>query len=270
MVTIFIPVLLLGAGNTADFWKAVWPMGILVVLALGGMNMYFVLNRRMINYLEKEDWPALSEYLEKKIFQEGRYSRRNVRLLSQSYLVLGNFEAVLRLESKVTELKPDLAAENVLLFTSARLLDNTAENAPNKAVEYLKSCLENKNAADVYSGDMEWIRWYYGFSMIRVKTPGKSFIDDALAIFGDLALNAKDIPVAGLSVYFICQTMGKNFCAGDNLYDAAETGKARVQKKVKTIKRWQRKVDKLTSEVHGIIIKTYLNETGLWLFPAGK
>jgi hypothetical protein len=149
---------------------------------------------RLFSLLKKEDWPALANYLEKRIYTDGKYSARDVRLLAHSYIVTGDFDAAARLEKEVASAKPALLDEFALMFGTARVLGG---NKP-ATVEFFKERMEKGNA----SGS-EWFRWYYGFSL---SLDGLTL--QAQAVFGDLASGAKDLIVTGLSAYFLSEILG--------------------------------------------------------------
>jgi len=262
---VFFPVFFLGQGIIADLWKTVWPFGILVILTLVLMNWFFLSNGRLFALLQKEDWPALTAYLEQRIYTKRRFTRQNVKLLAQSYLLQGNFGEIIQFERRIAAAKPFLAEENVLIFGAARLLGDAA------ASQYFKSLLDRKPPSEY----AEWIRWYYGFSLVFTGADekvrfDKSRFEEALNVFGELAKEAKDSVISGLCAYVLCRTLGNNFPADSELYTAAAEGKNRVLKTVKTLKKWQKRTKKLTEEVHGVIINKYLDEAGAWIFGATK
>jgi hypothetical protein len=252
---IVFPAIFLGTGLTADFWRAVWPMALLTVLALAGMNVYFFKNRRLFSLLKKEDWPALADYLEKRIYKDGKYSSRDVRLLVHSYIVLGNFDATVRLENKIAPEKPALLDELALMFGAARVLGG---NKP-AAVEFFKDRLEKGNVPDG-----EWFRWFYGFSLFLAGSSGQ-----AQAVFGELAAEAKDVIVTGLSAYFLSEHLGDRpadtSAVAGNLSRAKE-GAGRVRKGTGSLAQWGKRAAKVTTEMHGAIIRKYIADAGEWIF----
>ena len=110
------------------------------------------------------------------------------------------------------------------------------------------------------AGDSEWLRWYYGFSLL----PGKQY-EKAAPVFAALAASAKDILAAGLAAYLLKETAMGSPESAQWTAKAAE-GKDRVQKAVKSAANWEKKSVKLTAEVHGAIIKKYLDDAGVWIF----
>jgi hypothetical protein len=211
------------------------------------MNVYFFRNLRLFSLLKKEDWPALANYLEKRIYTDGKYSARDVRLLAHSYIVLGDFDAAARLEQNLATSKPALLDEFALMFGCARVLGG---NIP-AAVEFFNDRLKKGNV----SND-EWFRWYYGFSLSLTGST-----EQAQAVFGELAAGAKDATVIGLSAYFLSEILGIR--PADN---RAEEGVGRARKGIVSIEEWKKKAAKVETAVHGAIIRKYIAEAGEWLF----
>jgi hypothetical protein len=240
-----VPMMVLGtSGMTADFWRVLWPTGLIAVLALAGMNVYFFKNLRLFSLLKKDDWPALADYLEKRIYRDGKYSSRDVRLLAHSYIVTGDFDAAARLEKNVAAAKPALLDEFALMFGVARVLGG---NKP-ATVEFFKERLEKGNVSEG-----EWVRWYYGFSLSLAGSSGQ-----AQTVFGDLAATAKDVIVTGLSAYFLSEVLGNS--------PAAKEGAGRVRRETGSLAQWGKRTAKVTTEVHGAIIRKHIAEAGEWIF----
>ena len=260
---VVFPVIILGTGLTVNFWLAVWPAGIVTILALGGMNIYFIKNRRLFSLLKKEDWPALADYLEKKVNKDGKYTSRDIRLLTHSYIVLGDFESAARLENNVALAKPALLEEYALVFGAARILGG---NAP-AAVEFFKNRLDKgEGGTGQQSGQRLqsgcWLRWYYGFSLILARS-----FDEAQTVFIELAAGVKDPVVAGLSAYFLSEVLGKD--RAECVVRAKEAA-GKIRKDVRSLDVWNTKAATLEKEIHGVIIKRYIDETGQWLFRGDR
>ena len=246
------PALLFEKGLAAEFLRMVWPLGLILLLAIGTVNIMYLRNRKLLSLLDKGDWPALADYLEKKIYQDGKYSSRHVRLLAQSFLIQGNFDAAMGLKDKVAAVKPALLEANALFFGVAYLLGGKADIA----VEFFKERLDKGQSAD-----NEWIRWYYGFSLMI-----GGYLELAEGVFEKLASDSRDVFITGLSAYFLADKLGKNSLAQAEWRVHADAGKSRVRKIVKTAGKWEKKAQKMKAEVCGAIIRKYIDEAGIWIF----
>ena len=252
MVTAFIPVFYLETGMTASYLRVLWPFILIILLILGGMNAFFISNRRLFRLLESEDWPALHEFLEEKIYREKRYSARYVRLLAQTCLAVGDFSGAARLESLIALVKPALVDENALVFGIARILGKDEAGA----VDFFHNQLEKKS-----SQDPEWLRWFYGFSLVL-----GGYHEKAGDIFEELSVNAKNIVVTGLSAFLLSQILAKYAPGHVEWYARTAEVKNRVVKILKSADKWKKKADKTQAEVQGSVIRKYLENAGEWLF----
>jgi uncharacterized membrane protein len=58
-----LPLFVMGPGFAGDFWASAWPLGLILLGALVGLNVFYFSRKRLYYLLEREDWPALQEYL---------------------------------------------------------------------------------------------------------------------------------------------------------------------------------------------------------------
>jgi len=272
-------ILFMGKGQMTETVRYIWPLGIAIILSLGVMNTVYMLNRKLLALLENEDWPALTAYLEKKIYEEGMYKPRYVKLLIQSCLATGNFDGAVNIKNRLTAVKPSLVEDNALILGTAYLLggDSAGKAAgiatgaaagipAAAAVEFLRERLEKGQ-----SEEMDWLRWYYGFSLILTGA-----YEQAGTVMGELAAdvpsahlplaNARDILVTGLAAFVLTELTRKSPTAPAEWRIKAEEGKSRVRKTLKTAGRWARKAEKLKTEIHGAVIKNYVDKTGAWIW----
>jgi hypothetical protein len=216
------------------------------------MSIFFFFNYRLFLLLEREDWPALAYYLEQKVYVKGRYSFRNVRLLASSYLVISDFQSVLKLESKTLLAKSSLVAKNVLIFGAARILNGKHDESVAFFKSYLGKCGKN---------DKQWVRWFCGFSQLL----GGAFTN-AEPDFLSLAVTSDSILITGLSAYFLQNVILKYSLNAQKCQETAENGRERIRKAVATAENWKKEADKMEAEIHIAVIKKYIDSAGTWLF----
>ncbi|MDR1586324.1 MAG: hypothetical protein LBS57_02575 [Treponema sp.] len=236
----------------ADFRRALWPLILILLLALLGFNLFYLLNRRLFKLLEREDWPALVDYLERKVIHGGRYPRRLVQLLANSYLVMSDSRGILNLENKLALAKPALLEENALVFGAARILSGDSAGA----ADFFQVRLEKGKA-----GELQWIRWYYGFSRLLSGDFGRAETE-----FKALAASSSDALITGLSAYFLSTSLLKYSGNRDECRQLAAEGKGRVRKALREIAGWNREAARAAADVHAAIIRKYIDEAGVWLF----
>jgi len=216
------------------------------------MSIFFFINYRLFSLLEREDWPALAYYLEQKIYVKHKYSERNVRLLASSYLVISDFQSVLKLEGKAMLAKPSVIYKNLLIFGAARvLIGNHAD-----AAAFFKS-----NLGKCEKDDKEWVHWFYGFSQLL-----SGVYNEAEQEFSSLAASSNNVLITGLSSYFLQNTIKKRSTNPDKCVETAKNGRERTIKSIKTLENWRKEIKKMEAEIHIAVIKKYIDEAGKWLF----
>jgi hypothetical protein len=251
-VVALAPVFLFGFQAAVSFWRSGWPLALVLAAALISLNAFFLLNRRLFKLLEREDWPALIDYLEQRVIQKGRYSPRLVRLLLNSYLVMSASGGVMKLENKLALAKPALLEEHALVFGAARILEGDSKGA----AEFFQLRLEKGK-----NGDAQWLRWYYGFSLTLTGA-----FDRAEAEFRTLTAASGDALITGLSAYFLSAVLSKHSSSAAECRSLAGEGRERVQKALKNPEGWKREAARIETEVYAAVVKKYIDEAGRWLF----
>jgi hypothetical protein len=249
-----LPFIILGQGFAGGFWRSAWPLGAVLLLALIALDIFYFANRKLFRLLEREDWPALADYLESRVIRKGRYSPRLVRLLANTYVVMSDPVSVMNLENKLSLAKPRLVERNALIFGAAHILGGD----PAGAVKFFSARIEK---GLVKGQDALWVRWYYGFSLLQSRQ-----FDKAAAEFRVLAFESADARVAGLSAYFLSANIMKNSSDPLDNKQASEEGRRRVRETVKNLREWEAETAKIETEVHAAILRNYLGEAGAWLF----
>jgi len=197
----------------------------------------------------------LAYYLEHKIFVKNGYSERNVRLLASSYLVISDFQSVLKLENKAALARPSVINKNILIFGTARILSGSHADAAAFFKLHMEKC-DKKNKA--------WVRWFYGFSQLL-----SGEFNQAEPVFSLLAVSSDNALITGLSAYFLNNSIEKRSISPKKCHEIAENGRRRVTDVVKTVENWRKEADKVGAEIHIAIIKKYIDEAGKWLFSKG-
>ncbi|MDR2111247.1 MAG: hypothetical protein LBP32_08050 [Spirochaetaceae bacterium] len=254
-VVLILPIFVAGIGFARDFWVLSWPLVVLLLLILAGINLFYFSQKTLFFLLEREDWPALAQYLEDRVLRKGRYAPHLVRLLANTYLVLSDTASVAVLERKTAAVKPRLVTDNALIFGVARILSG---DAPGAAAFFRESLDSGK------SRPAEWVRWYYGFSLLldrRFQAAGEQFTI--------LARESRDAALTGLSAFFLAATIRSNASGGEPEFMAAALeGRDRVRKSFPSRASWDREAGKTRTEVHTAVLTKYIREASGWLYAA--
>jgi len=252
LTVVLLPSLLAEPEFVINLQKLIVPLLILMAIILTCMALFFIVNYRLFSLLEREDWPALSYYLEQKIYVKGRYSVQNVRLLASSYLVISDFASVLKLEGKTLLAKPSVVEKNALVFGAARILSGNQK----EAAFFFKKYMDKGN-----SRTKQWIHWFLGFSQLL----GGVF-SIAEQEFSSLAVSSDNTLITGLSAYFLGNSLLKHSQKPEECRFIVENSRSRIVKALKNINNWKREADRSANEVHVAIIRKHIDEAGKWLF----
>jgi hypothetical protein len=248
-----MPFIALGGSYAAVFWRSNWPLALALVAVLSLIDAFFILNWRLFSLLEREDWPALSHYLEGRVVGKGRYDPRLVRLLANTYLVLSDAASVVELEKKVAAAKPRLLSSNALVFGVARVLLNKSDDTIAFFAERRKS--PGRDSA-------EWVEWYYAFALLL----GKRF-DEAAEVLIPLSASAKDAVVAALCAFFLEDTLSRAVSARSaDCLAAATAAASRVKAKLPNRAAWEKELAKARADIHVVVLTKSLEEAGERLY----
>jgi hypothetical protein len=257
-----LPMAVLGKTIALEFIKNCWYLVPLVLALLVVIDCYFAINSRIYMLLEKEDWPALIQELEQRVFSKSRYNSRLVKLLAASYLVISDARAVTELERKLAIAKKRLVNENALVFGAARILCKDSEGA----VEFFAARIpETGSKANALGRNRnEWIRWYFGFSLLLARR-----FEESADCFIIIAREGCNPVLTGLSAYFLEETLALFLPRRKELREEAVLGKARVLEKLKNRKAWEKELESIKSEVYAVVLTSYIGKAADYLFKKG-
>jgi hypothetical protein len=241
-----------GTEFAASFQYITLPLLIIMGLLLVFITVFFLLNYRLLSLLEREDWPALSYYLEQIIYVKNRYNARNVKLLASSYLVITDYASVNKLESKAMLAKPSVVEKNALVFGAARVLGGDNKGAAAFFHTYM-------NKGNRY--ERQWMHWFYGFCQLL----GGEF-NSSEKEFMSIAAASSDAILTGLSSYFLQGSLAKYSLKQEECCSIADIGRRRVNAALKNINDWTKEADRLGTDMHVAIVRKYIDEAGLWLY----
>jgi len=236
----------------ANFQYITLPLLSFMVLLLIFMSIFFFLNYRLLSLLEREDWPALAYYLEQKIFVKNRYKNRNVRLLASSYLVISDYQSVLKLEGKAALAKPAVVVKNVLVFGAARILSGNHT----EAADFFRNHIEKTKGKE-----NQWVRWFHGFSYLLAGN-----FTSTEPIFLSLTVSSNDALITGLSAYFLNTSLAKYSLDSQKCIKSSETARERVIRVIRNSDHWKKESERMGTEIHIAIIRKYIDAAGKWIF----
>jgi hypothetical protein len=235
------------------FFGSLWPAALVFLAPLLGLDLFYSRNSRLLSLLEREDWPALVQYLEHRVLKKGRYRPSLVRLLANTYLVLADAAAVISLENKLALVKPSLVGANLLTFAAARVLSRDYAGA----ARFLESRtgLPRGKAAD-------WPRWYYGFALLLDHR-----FSGAADQFAALARDGAEPAVIGLAAYLLVNNLARALPDRRlELTAAAMDGRSRLKKAFPRRETWDKQLSRAWEDVHIAILSNHISQTTGWLY----
>jgi hypothetical protein len=263
------PFVALGPRSAGVFWQSAWPVAVFLFLVMIAMNLFYALNFRLYHLLEREDWPALVGYLEKRIIEKGRCHSFGVRLLANTYLLLSDNEAFANLENKVAAVKPALLENLALVFGTGRLIRRDYAGAVRFFDDRLAARDKKKRApgaanAAVRSAPAEslWLFWYSGFALLF-----NARYAAAAERFAELARTTKDPMVTALAAWFLERILVKALPEQQGEFAVlAEDARKRVKILLPRRSAWDKKTETIRDEIYAIPISGYLQSIADWLY----
>ena len=247
LTVFFMPLLLMGREQFSIFFDKNWYVGCLFLTALGGFNIYFLGNWKLFQYLEKEDWIALNDYLEKKIFSDKRLRNNYVRLLINSYLVTTNIEGIARLQTFLDGKGSHLVKRFALQFGIPFLI----RKKPEEAEKYFGRLLSQKRVTGIH-----WIRWNYAFSLMQLKQ-----FEGAKKEFLEITNGTKEPVLLVLSLYIL-----------DSFHELPVSTKVDLEKRIEELKKrftpsgLEKQIDREKGKMHVVVLSKIIDEAAAWLF----
>jgi hypothetical protein len=249
LVIFFTPLLMLGQDWFGVFWGRNWIIAVVFVVTLGGVDAYFLLNWRLFSGLEREDWPGVASFLEKRIFRRGPVSGTRVRLLLNTYLVTSNTEGIRALEAYLVKSRPSLVARFSLSFGIPHLLadDHRASE------EFFRGLLARPRVAD-----RDWVAWNRAFCLLQMKSQ-----DEARAELSALADRVTD-PVLLLLVIYLLDVLARAEPSLEKRVGELRDRLARGQ----TPATFQKHIEKSAGNMQVVVLSKLLSDAVQWLFAS--
>ena len=184
-----IPLIAFGPEYSQMAWGRNWIITVLFVVFISGLDLYFILNWKLFNLLEKEDWPLLVAYLEERVYKKKRYSKKNLGLLINAYISVSNLDKIKRLETEMRAGAPKIVPYFALYLGTPYILENDLKKCASFFEEFI-------NIPEVRFG--EWIRWCYAFSLVSLDK-----LEESRDLFMGLLNTSKNDIIILLTLYLI-------------------------------------------------------------------
>jgi hypothetical protein len=247
LLIFLMPLFLLGMDYFSLFWGRNWPIAVVFVLTLGGLNAYFIMNWGLFRHLEREDWPALVSFLEERILSRGMARPLYVRMILNAYLITSNMEGIRALEVYMQRKKPGLIGRFSLPFGIPYLLMKD----PAVSEVFFSSLLASKKTSS-----RDWISWNRAFSLLQLNRP-----EEAKAALMGLLDSVRDPVLRMLCLYLLDVFARQDPFVGARVSDGRSTLKGEWSQQ-----RMRVKIEKSSENMEIVILSKIVQDAREWLY----
>jgi hypothetical protein len=238
LVIFLTPLFLVGGDWFSLFWAHNWPIAVVFVLTLCGVDAYFLANWKLFSGLENENWGQVAGFLEDRIFKQRWISGARVRLLLNTYLVTSNTEGILALEAYLGGRKPGIISKFSLPFGIPHLLSKD----PKDAEAWFRGMLMRPRLAD-----RDWVSWNHAFSLLQARDGDADKVSD---------------PVLLLLTVYLLDVLAKN----DAAVETRVSSKRGLLKAQHTPASLQKAIEKSSANIQVVVLSRLLQDASRWLF----
>lgn len=247
LVIFLTPLLLVGGDWFQVFWSRNWPIAIAFALALGAIDLYFLMNWRLFTALENENWGEVAGFLEERIFRRGWITSARVRLLLNTYLVTSNTQGILALEAYLAEKKPGLIPRFSLPFGIPHLIARD----PADAEAWFRGMLGQPRLAE-----RDWVSWNHAFSLLQTRQGAEA--RTVLARLGERVTE----PVLLLLTIYLLDALARD----DAALESQVAAKRNLLRGRFTAESLRKAIEKSTANIQVVVLSRLLQDASRWLF----
>ncbi len=242
-----IPVFFLGWEHSRLFWAANWPLAVLFLVIMAGLNSYFAVNWKLFTFLEAENWRGLIAYLEDRVYSQQNYRKQHVQILINSYILVSEPDRIRELEDHLRDKRPQYVPAFALQLGIPHLLQNDPID--------LEAFYGNLRSDD-RCRDRAWIDWSYAFALLLQKRQ-----EDAKSVLLALPGKTKE-PVLRALTYYLLDL----FSTQDReVKNSVLEGKNELRNRY-TRAQFQKEIEKSRSNLQVVVLANLVNDAAEWVF----
>lgn len=245
LMIFLLPVFMLGGDYALQFWQSSWWVAVIFMIILIFVNVLYFMNRKILGYLETENWTELKVLLEQKIFQQNSVRKMYIRMYISTCIASSAINDLMLLENKFRQEDPKAMEAWALALGLPYLL----KNDPAQMKAYYGEFLELNTA------DAGWIKWNYCFSLLLQKET-----DEAIVILKLLATEKKDVLLQLSALYMLSP-----FTGDESVAQIIETGKTELKTGM-TKALFAKELEKQKDNVQMLFLTKIFNEAADWLY----
>jgi len=244
----FMPLPVLGWEYALSFWGQNWPIALLFVAILAGLDGYFVLNWRLFGLLEREDWPGLRALLEARLAKKGVLSPSQTRIFLNACLIGQDPSRISALRDAYVAKKVPFLPKIALGLGLPLVLEGKSEG-----IEAFFGPLAGQKRT---GSDGPWIAWCLAFGRLlnRDSAGARPLLEAGLG-------HPKQPLLQLLSLYLLDNLRGQN----PEVAEKWDQQRARLKSRL-TPKEWSQHIEGLKERVILVLfMEKLIGEARQWL-----
>jgi len=248
-----MPLPVLGWEFALGFWAQNWPIAVLFVAVLGGLDGYFVVQWKLFALLEREDWAGLRTLLEAELAKKGTLGVQKTRIFLNACLIAQN-------PGRISELREAYVAKKVPFLPKVALslgLPLVLEGKTDEVEAFFGPVAHSPKTGS----DGPWIRWSLAMvKLLKTDTVGaKPLLEMGLR-------DPKQPLLQLLSLYLLDNLRGTDPSVRDLVDRERPLLAARL-----TAKEWANHIDGLKERVVLILfMEKLIGDARRWLEATGE
>ncbi len=245
LMIFLMPVFMLGNEYGLQFWLDSWYIAVIFIIVLIFINALYFMNRRILGYLETENWPELKKLLGNYLFEKKKLRKMYVRLYISTCIATSNINEIRKVDELLSGENPRMRREWALQLGLPVLL----EGDPVKMKKYFGEFLS------AGTPDEGWIRWNYCFAMLLLKET-----DEPVRILTELSRLKKD-PILQLTSLYMLSPFGSE----EQVNAVLEPGRNELKNKMsrESFMKWS---EKQQDNVQMLFLSNIINDALDWLY----
>ncbi len=236
---------MLGEEYAQLFWQESWYIAVIFICILVVINCLYFMNRKMITYLENENWPELKQLLEYRIFTKKRLRKMNIRMYISTCIATRSISDIKKLENTIRTEKTGDLNYWALQLGLPHLLGNNPSEMKAYFGEFIGKAAREEG----------WIKWNYCFALLLLKEN-----DEAVEILKELAGQTQDLILRLSSLYMLSPFGGQ-----EEIGALIENGRNELKLKMPE-QSLKDELDKRKDNVQMLFLSQIISQVSDWLY----
>jgi hypothetical protein len=247
LILFILPFLFLDISQFSIIFSTNWIILCIFLLFIIIFNTYFIKNWKLFKLIEQENWEKLIIFIEKKVYDNKKYSKNLLKILINCYIVTSKLDSIQRLYEYLKNNNEKLIYKFPLEFGITFLLKNT----PEESEMFFKGLLEHGNLKEKL-----WIKWNYAFSLMRLNKN-----EESKAVFSEILNEKTDHVLKLLTLYMYFPLVKNNPDEMNNVIFKADEFLNQF-----SINSWEKYLENEKKNIQAVILSKIVSDASNWVF----